>query len=352
FFLHLQHAPFPTSIKESFHRSYQLSQECFAICFTLTACFNNSPTIPITEHKIQDSVNQDIEAPFQKSFNENRNLPENYVAPRVSIDSIYAQEQLIDLLENWNKAINQQDLAALSSLYAPQVTYYTKKLSKEQLLSKKEKYFVKSPNYQQKIKEVTIEYSKDKANIIRCLFLKLFDRNGKQDSVFSLIEFDSRQEPFLITKESDRISEWQKAKKTPAKMELPKGKHYFSYDYLEDKRNDNVTAWDFINCSHSLSIDNSTEEIELSFSMNYGPGSSYRFFIKSVQISEGIISFEGMDEDIWLNRIEDGDTIPARFLTLYQFKILDFHTLVELDKDYNVATYYHRNNYTRPKEGL
>lgn len=324
----------------------------FAICFTLTACFNNPPTTPTPEAQNQDSI--DIEASSPKSFKANNKLPENYVAPHVSIDSIYSQEQLIGLLENWNKATNQQDLAALSMLYAPQVTYYTKKLSKEQLLSKKEKHFVKSPNYQQKIKEVDIEYSEDKANIIRCYFLKLFSRNGKQDSVFSLIEFDSKQEPFLITKESDRISEWQKAKKATAKMELPKGEHCFSYDYLQDKRNDDVTGWDFINCSHSLSIDNSTEEIEISFSMNYGPGSSYRFFIRNIQISDGIISFEGTstDEDILFQRIEDGDTIPASWFTLYQFKILDFHTVVELNEDYNRATYYHRTSYTRPKEGL
>jgi hypothetical protein len=326
----------------------------FVICFTLTACFNNPPTTP--EPKNQDSI--DISS-SSKSFKVNNKLPENYVAPHVSIDSIYSQEQLIGLLENWNKAINQQDLAALSSLYAPQVTYYTKKLSKEQLLSKKEKHFVKSPNYQQKIKEVDIEYSEEKANIIRCSFSKSFDRNGKQDTVFSLIEFDSKQEPFLIIKESDQISEWQKAKKTTAQIEFPKGEHYFTYNYLRDQRNGRggASGWDFISCSHSLSINNSTEEIDLSFSVNYGPGSSYRFFIKNAQISNGIISFEGMgmdgfDEDIWYQRMEDGDTIPSRLLTPYQFKILDFHTVVELNEDYNRATYYQRASYTRPKEGL
>lgn len=322
------------------------------ICFTLASCFNNPPT---TKHQANDSTKQKIELSTPKSVNTNKQLPKNYKAPSVSIDSLYPQEQLVSLLDNWNKAINQQNLEALSKLYASQITYYTKSLSKEQLLNKKEKHFVKSPNYQQTIEEVEIEYSEDEANIIRCYFSKSFDRNGKRDTVFSLIEFNSRQEPFLIIKESDRISEWQKAKKMPAKMELPKGEHHFSYDYLQDKRNDNVTGWDFINCSHSLFIDNSTTEIELSFSVNYGPGSSYRFFIKNAQISNGIISFEGMgmdgiDEDIWYQRIEDGDTIPSHFFTPYQFKILDFHTLVELNEDYNHATYYHRTSYNRPKE--
>lgn len=326
----------------------------FTISFTLTACIN-TPSTTIVGNEVEDSSAQKVATVPNKSFSTNNHLPKNYKAPRVSIDSIYAQEQLIELLEHWNTAINQQDLATLSSLYAPKVTYYTKKLNKEQLLLKKEKHFVKSPNYQQRIKDITIEYSEDKANIIRCFFLKLFDRNEKQDSVFSLIEFDSKEGSFFIIKESDRISEWQKAKKAPAKMELPKGTHYFSYDYLQDRRKDNVTAWDFIHCSHSLSIDNSREEIELSFSMNYGPGSNYRFFIKNVQISNGILSFDGdavdaSQEDDWLSRMEEGDTIPASHFRLYQFKILDFHTLVELKEDYRHATYYHRNSYTRPKE--
>lgn len=322
-------------------------------CFTLTACFNNSPT---TKHQVQDSIHQKIEPPTSKSLNIHNQFPPNYQAPSVSIDSLYPQEQLIGLLDNWNKAINQQDLAALSSLYAPQITYYTKIISKEELLAKKEKHFVKSPNYQQKIEEVEVDYSEDKANIIRCSFSKFFDRNGKQDSVYSLIEFDSRQEPFLIIKESDRISEWQKAKKTAASIDLPKGEHYFTYNYLQDQRHGrSASGWDFISCAHSLSIDNSTTEIELSFSVNYGPGSSYRFFIKNAQISDGIISFEGMgmdgfDEDIWHQRMEDGDTIPSRLLTSYQFKILDFHTLVELNEAYNRATYYQRISYRRPKE--
>jgi hypothetical protein len=328
----------------------------FIISFTLTACIN-SPSTTVVGNEVEDSSAQKIETVPNKSFSTNNQLPKNYKAPPVSIDSIYAQEHLVNLLENWNKAINQQDLDALSNLYASEITYYTKKISRKQLLSKKEKHFSKSPNYHQTTSNIDIEYSEDKANIIRCSFQKSFNRNGKQDTVFSLIEFDSRQEPFLIIKESDRISEWQKAKKAPSKMELPKGEHYFSYDYLQDKRSDDVTAWDFINCSHSLSIDNSSAEIELSFSMNYGPGSNYRFFIKNAQISDGIISFEGngmdaFEEDDWFSRMEDGDTMPASYFTLYQFKILDFHTLVELNEDYQHATYYHRNSYTRPKEGL
>lgn len=323
------------------------------LCFLLTACLNNSTTT--VENGVQDSTAQKIGVAPNKPLNTNSELPKNYKAPHVSIDSIYAQEHLLALLEKWNTAINQQDLDALSNLYASEITYYTKKIQQQQLLSKKEKHFSKTPDYQQIISSIDIEYSEDKAHIIRCSFLKSFNRNGKQDTVFSLIEFDSRQEPFLITKESDRISEWQKAKKTPAKMELPRGEHYFSYDYLQDKRTDDVSGWDFINCSHALSIDNSTPEIKLSFSANYGPGSNYRFFIKNVQISNGIISFEGdgmdaMEEDIWFSRMEEGDTIPASHFTLYQFKILDFHTLVELNEEYRHATYYHRNSYTRPTE--
>jgi hypothetical protein len=326
------------------------------ICFTLTACLNN-PSTTIVENNTQDSSAQKIETPSNKLENKNSELPENYKLIHISIDSIYAQEQLVEFLEDWNKAINQQDLEALSNLYASEITYYTKKLSKKQLLSKKEKHFGKAPDYQQKISSIDIEYSEEKANLIRCYFLKSFNRNGKQDTVFSLIEFDSKQSPFLITKESDIISEWQKAKKAPAKLEFPRGDHYFTYDYLQDKRNDDVTGWDFINCSHSLSIDNSTADIKVSFSANYGPGSYYNFFIKNIKISDGIISFEGdamdsMEEDIWFERMQDGDTIPASHFHLYQFKILNFHTLVELNEDYKRATYYTRTHYSRPEEDL
>ena len=77
--------------------------------------------------------------------------------------------------------------------------------------------------------------------------------------------------------------------------------------------------------------------------------------VLNAQISDGIISFEGngmdaFEEDDWFSRMEDGDTMPASYFTLYQFKRLDFHTLVELNEDYRHATYYHRNSYTRPKE--
>lgn len=88
-------------------------------------------------------------------------------ATEFSID----EERFGLVLKTWNIAHNNQDLTSLNSIYADNVDFYGKRMTKEQCIQSKERLFTKIPTYAQYFFPTVIFQEKYNGDII-CYFMK------------------------------------------------------------------------------------------------------------------------------------------------------------------------------------
>ena len=68
------------------------------------------------------------------------------------------EKQYLNIIEEWNNAINEKDYNALYSLYADKVFYYGKALPKEECINDKRRFFSKNPNFAQMLSQDSVKY--------------------------------------------------------------------------------------------------------------------------------------------------------------------------------------------------
>lgn len=298
------------------------------------------------------------ETPLKHSY------PDDYEKPDNSNTDFRDYEAVVAVLKRWNEATNAQQMQSLDDLYSDKVTYYMKELSKEKLLAKKKAAFEKHPTYYQEIAYIDICYPDGEQAVAKCLFDKIYradveDPIHENDTVRALLELDVSTEPYTIIKESDKISELRIAKNLePANILLPKGYHSFSHIYWRDLTDDDRG---FIEGYTTLSIlyTEDTIEAKIDYKSSNGPGFAMGHFYKDVQLMPGVIRFKasghGLDRYYMLeDRISDGEAtfdeiVPDSEFDDYYYKIIDFNTIVQIDKKYQEATVFKRDLYKRPK---
>lgn len=91
------------------------------------------------------------------------------------------------VVERWNAAHNAHDAAALSTLYAPQVSFYGATLTNAECVARKRAAFAATADYGQSIRDVTTSV-KDGHTTIR--FIKTSSSGGKQTDYKALIVLD------------------------------------------------------------------------------------------------------------------------------------------------------------------
>ena len=320
----------------------------------ICSCQNNTtPTTDTTTNTDTDNNTTTTAAPVE-------NYPENYQRPSNDNTEFEAHDTIVQALQAWNQAINDQDMEALERLYHDDITYYTKSISKTKFLAKKEASFEKHPDYQQHLGYISILYPDGKRPIAECQFKKVYTQNDKKDSTQAIIQFDISTRPFTIIKESDNISDLRVAKNLSASTTpFPKGKHYFSYDYWLDTKDD-ATYADFRQGEINLSIEYTNDSLGIDFRRNsaYLSGSPMQYFVKDPQITSDAIRFKATVFDILkydeiMSRIWDegeavDEVVPDSDCDEYYFKIIDFKTIIQIDEEYQEAIIFKRYRYEQP----
>lgn len=107
------------------------------------------------------------------------------------------------LLKEFDDVHNTKNLDELKNLYAPNIFYYTKEKTLDEVIKIKAKAFQKSPDYTQKSVFVEDFIYNDR---IELFFDKIFTISGKSNTVRSILilaRIDSAKSDFKIIEESD-----------------------------------------------------------------------------------------------------------------------------------------------------
>ncbi len=128
--------------------------------------------------------------------------------------------QISKILKDWAKAHNDNDMKLLSNLYAKELTYYGKKLTRKKCIKDKTKALKKYPNFHQSLEE--IDYSEVTPNIYKVTFNKLvrLKENGKLNVYPSYLLIDTSTSSILV--EGDDITDTNKKSKEVKKDNTPK----------------------------------------------------------------------------------------------------------------------------------
>lgn len=330
------------------------------VVFWLCAC--QSPTRSTTEQPTD--LQADTQAKEVMTPSQAKQYPENYERSDNSNTDFQDYEAVVAVLERWNQAINAQDMESLEELYADELTYYMKSISKERLMAKKEAAFKKSPNYYQQLAYINVSYPEGPRTVVKCRFEKIYRQDVKadateNDTVRAFLELDVSIKPFTIVKESDDISDFRVAQNLAAsKTPFPKGKHSFSHTYWEDRTDEDR---DYTKGKTELSI-NYTEDtlsVDLFYQSSNGPGFATGYFYKDITITADAIRFKAAEfsldyYDYILDRLFDGDEtleelVPASEFSDHYYKIVDFHTIVQIAPRIEAAKVFKRETYQRPR---
>jgi hypothetical protein len=119
-------------------------------------------------------------------------------APRVESGQVDARA----VIERWNRAHNDHDVAALASLYAPTVSFYGTMLSGTDCASKKRLAFAQTPDYTQSIRDVKLEAADAGQMFVR--LVKTSTTNGKSKDYPAIVILDASGK---IADESDDLAD-------------------------------------------------------------------------------------------------------------------------------------------------
>ena len=108
------------------------------------------------------------------------------------------------LTSQWNTNLNDHDLQSLAPLYADQVAFYSKSFSKEQVISDKNAFIKKYPDFKQSITG-NIVLDKINDNQYSVSFPKHTSFNNKTLDVQEYLVFEKIDGSWKITHESDRV---------------------------------------------------------------------------------------------------------------------------------------------------
>lgn len=125
-------------------------------------------------------------------------------------------EEIKELTIKWNECLIKRDLNTLKSMYAEQVSIYGKSISKEQALSEKQDFFANNKDFNQSIiGDIVITKITD--NQYKSSFSKRSTFNGKTKDVTAYLVFDKNSDIWIITNESDLLSDKNNTNQSIAK---------------------------------------------------------------------------------------------------------------------------------------
>lgn len=107
---------------------------------------------------------------------------------------------------DWNNALNNKDISSLSQFYSDSIDYYGKKISKNQVISSKLKYFEKHPDFRQ-VLTGDIKIDQMTNGLFRCSFRKKMDYLADKNTYDGYLIIEKNDSIFKIVNESDLITD-------------------------------------------------------------------------------------------------------------------------------------------------
>lgn len=128
-----------------------------------------------------------------------------------------SDETIIALTNKWNESIDKQDIQTLTTLYADQVSHYGSSISKAKVLDAKKSFFKNTSIFKQWISgEIIVTETTD--GLFKSQFTKHSEINHKSSAVSWYLLFKKVNDKYLITTESDELTDKNLAKPKKAKV--------------------------------------------------------------------------------------------------------------------------------------
>jgi hypothetical protein len=133
--------------------------------------------------------------------------------------SFAQRNDLLRATKQWSEAASNQDLRALSSMYAENLVAYGKTTTRRGILRAKLDFYLKNPDYSQAIVSA-IEIDKENENQYRCAFTKQYWFAGKPMEVVTYLFLSNTSGTWKIVKETDEITEKRTVAKAAANKQV------------------------------------------------------------------------------------------------------------------------------------
>jgi hypothetical protein len=162
--------------------------------------------------------------------------------------------QISKILKDWVSSHNNNDMKLLSDLYAKELTYYGKKLSRKKCIKDKTRALKKYPNFHQSLDE--IDYSEITPNIYKVTFNKLvrLKLNGKLNLYPSYLLVDTSTSSILV--EGDNVTDANKKVKKDnlKKISISPKENVKDFGVLINACEDLDTTYEKKRCHKNISL--------------------------------------------------------------------------------------------------
>ena len=246
------------------------------------------------------------------------------IAEELIEDNKNSLDSIKSVIRRWNNAINLGQFEVLEGLYAGPVQFYQKHYYKDAVIAAKRKFNAEHSDYTQTYRIHQVEYPSDDKELIRVVLDKHIKHDDQIDTVLAVIEMRYSDGTYLITKESDQVSELRKIKSEASAL-LPKGlTSYDNYRWIDTRDRKHlahhyVPNFTYINITYEDSV-----TVEMS---SYSESSRhlYPYVVRNTEYDEalGILTFEA---GIYLDLdFDENAEINEDYFESFEFKILPNH---------------------------
>lgn len=242
------------------------------------------------------------------------------------------------ILKKWNQAISEHQLSDLENLYADEVSYYAKKITKQAILTQKSDWLKKHTSYKQELGYTDVYYNdRDTLGVeFVTQFTKICIENKRKTEVESFLYFRKFGKEWKIVRETDAITEVNVARKKPI-ANLPEGEYEYYVGQWSDTRDIPQFAHDMVPYNSSLDFTIGDEGILGVYSEYSGTARSRMYYlVKSGKVDNGILELKMIYSQFADPTPEDFE--GAEETETWRFKIFQNQQLVCLSPE-NLTLY-------------
>ncbi|WP_430402837.1 hypothetical protein [Fluviicola sp.] len=300
----------------------------------LSACNSGNPkkakTKAIPEAQKQETVHSEKKPVVSEDLKDTTNT-----------ENVFRRYDAVKkILKKWNQAISEHRPSDLESLYADEVSYYSKKSNKQAILTQKSDWLKKHTSYKQELGYTDIYYDEDDIEVVELVaqFTKICIENKKKMEVESYLYFRKFGKEWKMVRETDAPTEVNVARKKPV-VELPEGEYSYFIGKWSDTRDIPGFGHDQVPYRVELEFTIGADGITGVYDFYSGTARSHSFYlIKSGKVENGILELQVIYSKFDDPMFADPDEVAAYLAaetetTTLRFKIIENKQLFLLSKD-------------------
>ncbi|AEA45030.1 hypothetical protein [Fluviicola taffensis] len=293
-----------------------------------------------SENTKEDKTKTDSEVDVQKKTHSEDEVALSKESDRdPNTENVFRRYDAVKkILKKWNQAISEHQLSDLENLYADDVLYYAKKMTKQAILAQKSDWLKKHASYKQELGYSEVYYNdRDTLGVeFVAQFTKICIENKKKTDVESYLYFRKFGNDWKIVRETDAITEVNVVRKKPV-VNLPAGEYAYYVGQWSDTRDIPQFAHDMVPYNSSLDFTIGDEGISGVYSEYSGTARSRTYYlVKSGKVDNGILELKMIYSQFADPTPEDFDANEET--ETWSFKILENKELVCLSSE-NLTLY-------------